>query len=91
MIAFNSSGSFSTHNANQSLLNSRKGRPFLSGGSVRRFQNSNVALAIKEQSPSKTAQFNAWLKEDIARENKVRLLTLVISVLVVKVLMLLIA
>lgn len=87
MIVVNSSGSFSTLNANNSLLNSRKGRPFLSGGSIRRFQNSNMEVTVKEQSLTKKAQFKAWLKKDIAKERKVDLLILAVSVLLAKVLL----
>lgn len=91
MIGVSSTGSFSTLSANKSLLNSRKGRPFLNGGSIHRFHNSDIEVSVKEQSLFKKAQFKAWLKQDIAQEKKVNFLILVISVLVVKVIMLSIA
>ncbi|OEK04258.1 hypothetical protein [Roseivirga misakiensis] len=91
MIGVNSTGAFGTHNANQSLLNSRKGRPFLQGSAVRRFQNSDIELAIQEPSKSKRKQFKAWLKKDNAMERKISLLTLVVSFLAAKVILLLIA
>lgn len=91
MIGVSSTGSFSTLSANQSLLNSRKGRPFLNGGSIHRFHNSDIELSVKEQSLSKRAQFKTWLKKETAHEKKVSFLILVISVLVVQVLMLSIA
>ncbi|MFY0592943.1 hypothetical protein [Roseivirga sp.] len=91
MIGVNSTGAFGTHNANQSLLNTRKGRPFLQSGAVRRFQNSNIELAIQEPSTSKREQFKSWLRKDNATERKISLLTLAVSLLAAKVLLLLIA
>lgn len=91
MGAISSSGSFSTHSANQSFLNTRRNKSFLYKGATRRFENTNVKLESTPTSLSKMNKFKSWLLEDIAQERKTEILILVISVLLVQVVLLAIA
>lgn len=90
MSAITSSGAFSTHSSNQSLLNTRRNKGFLYKGAVRRFENTNVQFESVPMSDTKKTQFQAWLKQDMAQKRKTDVLILVISVLIVKVALLVI-
>ncbi|OEK01318.1 hypothetical protein BFP97_07225 [Roseivirga sp. 4D4] len=85
MGAITSTGAFSTHNSNQSLLNTRRNKSFLHKGSVKRFEHSNLKLKLSKTSSSRAAKFKAWLRKDNAQERKIDLLILLVSVLIVKV------
>lgn len=90
MAAITSSGAFSTHNSNQSFLNTRRNKGFLYKGAVRRFENTNLKFESVPVSDTKMTQFKVWLKDDIAQKRKTDALILVISVLLVKVALLVI-
>ena len=90
MGAISSSGSFSTHSFNQSLLNTRKNKSFLYKGATRRFENTNLKLETVPVSASRMNKFKSWLSADITQERKKDILILVISVLLVKVALLVI-
>jgi len=90
MGAISSSGSFSTHSSNQSLLNTRRNKSFLYKGATRRFENTNLKLETVPVSTSRMNKFKSWLSADIAQERKTDILILVISVLLVKVALLVI-
>jgi len=85
MGAISSSGSFSTHSSNQSLLNTRRNKSFLYKGVTRRFENTNMKLETVPVSSSKMKKFKSWLSADIAQQRKTDVLILIISVLLVKV------